>query len=164
MTASLVRRIATVAAAAAIATVTLVTQAPAASAADDHRPVLLRSGLVGSTPAPAGPTLFGIIPGSAPWVIDRGRVRLDTYGNLDVRVRGLVIPTAPANGTNPVPSLSASVVCNGAVVATTGTVAFNTKGNARIDTTVSVPSPCLAPAVLVHPNAVTAVYIAASGG
>ncbi len=158
------RRIA-LTAAVALATVVIAAQPSAASAHDDYDEpsVVLRSTLVGSTPAPAGPTLFGRTPGTAPWVLDKGRVRVDTAGNFDLRVRGLVIPTPPANGTNPVPTLSASLVCNGAVVATTATVPFDTAGNARINTTVAVPSPCLAPAVLVHPNAVTSVYIAASG-
>lgn len=127
------------------------------------RPALLRSGLVGSTPSPVGPTLFGITPGTAPWVIDAGSVRVDRTGRFDLRVRGLVIPTPPANGTNPVPTLSASLVCNGVVVDTTDAVPFNSRGNARIHTSVDVPEQCLAPAVLVHPNLVTGAYIAANG-
>lgn len=135
-----------------------------ASADDTERGNLLRSGLVGSTPPPAGPSLFGVPPGGAPWVADEdSSVRVGRDGRMVVRVRGLVIPTAPANGTNPVPQLSASLVCNGAIAATTAAVAFDTAGDARIRTTVAVPSPCLAPAVLIHPNSNTAVYIAASG-
>ena len=138
--------------------------ATSASGQVDDRPPLLRSGLVGSTPAPAGPTLFGVTPGGAPWVADdSSSVRVDRDGNIILKVRGLVIPIPPFNGTNPVPQLSASLVCNGAVVASTGAVAFDTEGNARLRQTVSVPSTCLAPAVLVHPGTNTAVYIAASG-
>lgn len=162
MTGSMFRRLAA-AAAVTVAALAIAAQPGTASAEGDDPTVLLRSGLVGSTPLPAGPALFGSNPGGAPWEIEYGRVRLDKYGNLNVKVTGLVIPTAPFNGTNPVPALSASVVCNGAVVATTATVPFNTKGNARVNTTVTLPSPCLAPAVLVHPNSNTAVYIAANG-
>lgn len=139
------------------------TAAPAGADGDRRKPVLLRSGLVGSTPAPVGPTLFGVTPGTAPWVLDNGRVRVERSGELELRVRGLVIPTAPANGTNPVPTLSASLVCDGVVVDTTEAVPFSTRGHARISTTVDVPGTCLAPAVLVHPNLVTGVYIAADG-
>lgn len=154
--------------AAAVGALALVTAgvvgAAGASAHDDPRPPLLRSGLVGSTPAPSGPTLFGKTPGGAPWVADeRSTVRVERDGSIVLRVRGLVIPTPPANGTNPVPQLSASLVCNGAVVAATAPVAFDTDGDARLRQTVTVPSPCLAPAVLVHPGTNTAVYIAASG-
>lgn len=125
---------------------------------------LLRSGLVGSTLAPAGPTLFGVTPGTSPWVADdTSRVRVDRDGRVEIRIRGLVIPTAPANGTNPVPRVSASVVCNGSVAATTDAVPFSPRGNARISEVLTLPGPCLAPAVLVHPNTATSVYIAATG-
>lgn len=133
-----------------------------ATAADEDRP-LLRSGLVGSTPAPDGPTLFGVTPGTAPWVVDDGRVRVDRDGRLVVRIQGLVIPTAPANGTNPVPQVSASVVCNGSVADSADPVAFAPDGDARISQVLDLPDTCLAPAVLVHPNALTSVYIAATG-
>ena len=156
------RRIAAVAVA-LVATLAVAAQPTAASAQDEGRELLLRSSLVGSTPAPAGPALFGVAPGNAPWVIGNGRVRVEADGDLHVGVRRLVIPTPPANGTNPVPTLSASVVCNGAIVATTPAVPFNAKGNARIDTSVTLPSPCLAPAVLLHPGTNTSVYIAANG-
>lgn len=131
---------------------------------DDGDGPLLRSGLVGSTtPADGGPLLFGVRPGGAPWVLDSGTVRVERSGRLELRVRGLVIPTPPANGTNPVPTLSASLVCNGVLVDTTDAVPFDTEGDARIRTRVAVPETCLAPAVLVHPNLTTAVYIAANG-
>jgi len=157
------RRRALIAAAATAAVVTALTvvAGPGTASASDDSDVVLRTGIVGSSLG--GPVLFGANPGGAPWQTDRGRVRLHADGDLDVRVRGLVIPTAPFNGTNPVPMLSASLVCNGAVVATTATVPFSAAGNARIQTQVALPQPCLAPAVLIRPNASTTVYIAASG-
>lgn len=139
---------------------------PGVAAADhgyDRSGALLRSGLVGSTPAPAGPALFGVTPGTSPWVIGAGRVRADRDGTLEIRIRRLVIPTPPANGTNPVPRLSASLVCNGSIADTTAPVPFDTAGNARIRERLDLPDTCLAPAVLVHPNTVTSVYIAATG-
>ena len=152
------------AAAALTLVATGVVGASGAAADGEPRSPLLRSGLVGSTPLPAGPTLFGIPPGGAPWVADDdSSVRVDRDGSMVLRVRRLVIPTPPANGTNPVPLLSASLVCNGAIAATTGTVPFDTRGNALLRQTVTVPTTCLAPAVLVHPGANTGVYIAASG-
>ncbi len=147
-------------AAAAMTALTGVAGPVSASASDDAE-VVLRTGLAGSSPD--GPVLFGSTPGTRPWDVDSGRVRLDARGDLEVRVRGLVIPTAPFNGTNPVPLLSVSLVCNGAVVATTGTVPFSTTGDARVRTRVTLPQPCLAPAVLIRPNTSTTAYIAASG-
>jgi hypothetical protein len=139
---------------------------PAAAGADsggDNQP-LLRSGLVGSTPvASGGVILSGVTPGGLPWVVGSGRVTVDRDGSLDVRVEGLVIPVPPFNGTNPVPAVSATLVCNGVPGTPTATVALSPAGNTRIRAMVAVPSPCLAPAVLVNPNGSPAVYIAANG-
>ena len=83
--------------------------------------------------------------------------------------RGLVIPTPPQNGTNPVSNIAATVFCGGTAVGTTAAVPFSTAGDARIDATLqaALPSPCLAPAVLLNPapNGAVAVgtYIAATG-
>lgn len=129
---------------------------------DDEPRTVLRSALAGSLATDAA--LFGVLPGTSPWVIDRGTVRLEPDGDLRLRVRGLVIPDAPANGTNPVPTLSVSVFCGGTRVATTPTVPFDARGNARLETDIgTLPSPCATPAVLVHPNAVTSRYIAFNG-
>ena len=150
----------------AAAGVTALTALPSTASADgDTGGPLLRSGLVGSTPSPVGPTLFGVTPGGAPWVVARSRVSVDRDGEFELQVRGLVIPISPSNGTNPLPALSASLFCNGSSIpaATTGTVPFDRAGNASIETTVLLPATCLAPAVLVHPNAVTSRYIAANG-
>ena len=103
-----------------------------AASADDSRSGhdegdVLRASITGSMTT--DPVLFGVKPGGAPWVISRGEARLGGDGRLEVEVRGLIIPTL---GTNPVPKISASVVCNGAVVAMTRSVAFSPKGNAEI--------------------------------
>ena len=61
---------------------------------------------------PTDPTFHGVAPGGLPWVLDRGKVRLKKKGQLDLRVRGLVIPVAPGNGTpGPVTTVSASLYC-----------------------------------------------------
>ena len=106
------------------------------------------------------PPLFGVNRGGAPWVISRGQAELDTSGRLEVEVRGLIIPTT---GVNPVVRLAASVACNGAVVATTATVPFSTSGDAKIEASVTLPTRCLAPAVLLNPNGNPATYIAVTG-
>ena len=134
-----------------------------------HGGDVLRSDLFGSQVAPTGPVLFGVSPGDAPWVIARGEARVRRNGRVKVRVEGLVIPTPPSNGTNPLSNIAASVYCGGTLVATTDPVPFSPAGDARIDATLkaAVPSPCLAPAVLLNPapGGVVAArtYIAASG-
>jgi hypothetical protein len=64
--------------------------------ADSHHRhgVLLKSGLVGSSPD--GATIFDATPGGAPWVLDEGTERVRRDGRLDLRVKGLVVPTPPA--------------------------------------------------------------------
>jgi len=119
---------------------------------------LLRASVAGSLPT--DPALFGVRPGGAPWTIDRGTVTLRADGRLDVKTDDLIIPTT---GVNPLPTLAASVVCNGVVVATTATVPFSASGDARIRATVTLPDRCLAPAVLLNPNGNAGVYIGVTG-
>jgi hypothetical protein len=137
-----------------------------ASADDDGRD-LLRSGLVGSTPSPQGPTLFGVAPGGAPWVVDHtSSVRVRDDGRVDVKVRGLVIPERG----NPVARVVATVVCNGGAVGSTVTTQpadLSPEGDGRIRAELDLPDPCLAPAVLVRVFTAAGVagpYIAANGG
>ena len=106
------------------------------------------------------PPLFGLVRGNAPWVISEGTARLRANGDLRAEVEGLIIPTT---GVNPVPRLSATVVCNGVALPPTASVPFSTTGDATIDTHVMLPERCLAPAVLLNPNSSTTTYIAATG-
>jgi hypothetical protein len=139
---------------------------------DRHGGRVLKSDLFGSNPLtgnPAGFALFGVNPGGAPWVIDNGEAKVKRDGRVKVEVEGLVIPTPPQSGTNPLSNIAASVFCNGKLVGTTAAVPFSTDGDAEIDATLTtpIPNPCLVPAVLLNPapggvvNAAT--YIAATG-
>lgn len=92
----------------------------------------------------AGLVLDGVTGGGLPWVIDEGHARLFSDGRLQVDVEGLVLA---ATGANPVASGHAIVTCGGAPVATTDNVPFSPTGDAEVDATVALPSPCLAPAV-----------------
>ena len=146
--------------ASAVLAATMVQSSAAADSGDDRhddRGFLFRSSIAGSLPT--DPVLFGATPGGAPWVIDEGSVRIDDRGRLRVEVEGLVIPDVG----NPVAELSASLACNGVLVATTPTVPYDEDGNARIRADVDVPDRCIAPAVLLHPFASTTVYIGVSG-
>jgi hypothetical protein len=115
---------------------------------------------------PTDPTFHGVKPGGAPWVLKSGRVRLTSDGRLDLEVRGLVIPTT---GTaSPVTTITASLYCgadaDATAAETTQPAPITSMGNARIkDRSFSVPSTCLAPVILVHPNGISAAYIALDG-
>ncbi len=125
-----------------------------------------KASVLNASLAPSLPTyspIFGVTAGGAPWALQSGHVRLGQSGALEVSVNGLVLTTT---GANPVPGLAASVFCDGTLAATTASVPFSTTGDARIHATVSLPSPCLAPAVLLNPDVtsvVTSVYIAFDG-
>lgn len=130
-----------------------------------HRGVpLLAASLAPSVPG--DPPIHGATPGMAPWVLRRGSVLLRRDGRLRVKIRGLVIPTAPANGTpGPVMTVSASLYCGDDTAAadTTPAVPISRGGDARIADRLDLPAKCLAPAVLVHPNDGATAYIAAGG-
>jgi hypothetical protein len=129
-----------------------------------HGALLIKESLAPSQPT--DPTFHGVSPGGAPWVLKLGEVRLKREGKLDLRVEGLVIPALGTPG--PVTTISASLYCgadsNTTAADTTHQVPISRKGDARIhDTSFSVPSTCLAPMILVHPNALTTLYIALDG-
>jgi hypothetical protein len=148
---------------------------------DRHGGEILRSALVGSTPPNAtptpGPTLFGVPPAGAPWTIGESQVRVRADR---VRVRGeglLLINTGdPARDgtTGPVQMVTAAVFCNDSATPafTSAAVPLDPDGDFRVDEdlTTPLPSPCLAPAVLVRiaqaagAPVANGAYIAANGG
>lgn len=124
---------------------------------------LLRSSIAPSVPT--DPTLHGVTPGSAPWVIRKGKssIHLFATGELKIKIAGLVIPELGTPG--PVTSVDASIFCaeETTPAVTTGTFPLSAKGNGMIEETVMLPSTCLAPVVLINPLGIDSVYIAASG-
>ena len=118
---------------------------------------------------PSDPSFHGVSPGMAPWVLQRGEVLLKGDGKLNLRVAGLVIPNPPGNGTpGPVNTISASLYCGvnteTTAAGTTQQVPISRTGDAQIhDTSLSIPSTCLAPVILVHPNGDLTHYIAVDG-
>jgi hypothetical protein len=123
------------------------------------------SPVVGSNP---GVTIAGVPSGGAPWVVRRGTAILTDDGRLLVDVRGLILPST--GNTGPVTQVAASVVCSGAVAATTSAVNLASDGNAEIASRVSLPSPCLGAIVLIRvagtnnaPLPAPSVFIAATG-
>ena len=94
----------------------------------------------------------GIKGGGLPWVITSGRGEVDRHGNVEVKVRGLIIVVPPVGGHNPVPMFMATVSCisHGAVVnVSTAPAAASAAGDSTITGRVSLPHPCKDPIVFV---------------
>jgi hypothetical protein len=130
---------------------------------DDGRKVLDAKVLASVSEPYTGPTdaIRGVPGGGLPWEIDEGKADLRASGRLHVEVEGLVLARrapVPANlqGTNPIPQFKAIVSCQ-TTVAGAATVAnvstplapASATGDAEIDATVALPSPCFAPIVFV---------------
>src|SRR5690349_22256960 len=69
---------------------------------------LIRADLVPSLTT--DPPINGVQPGGAPWVIDRGEVRVRDDGRMDVRIEGLQIPRVGSED-NPIASITAVLYC-----------------------------------------------------
>lgn len=122
-----------------------------------------------------GPFLGGTNPirriggGGIPWSIDRAQGVLRADGEIDVRVRGLVLAAGANAGTNPAAQFRAVVSClsideNGEpITVNVQTAAFpaSREGDAVIRDRVDLPEPCIAPIVFVT-NA-TGRWFAATG-
>jgi hypothetical protein len=102
----------------------------------------------------------GINGGGIPWRLTSAKGELKANGELEVRVRGLVLAAGPRAGTNPIANFVAIVSClsdDGAghvVTVNRATAAFpaTPTGDSEIEATVSLPSPCVAVLVFVGPN------------
>lgn len=127
--------------------------------AHDGGETLVQGALVGSNPAPASPPIAGINPGAAPWVNDPSFARVREDGRTDVRINGLIIPT---RGSNPIPSVVATLVCGDAVVGSTAPFPLSPEGDGSTRDQLVVPAECEDGLVLIQPAANRAVYIAAT--
>jgi hypothetical protein len=122
---------------------------------------LVRTGLVGSMPAPASPVVAGVNPGGAPWVNGPSPVRVREDGRLTVEINGLIIP---ARGSNPIASVVATLVCGNMVASSTAPFALSAAGSGSASDVIMVPGECENPAVLIQPAANRTVYIASAFG
>ena len=102
----------------------------------------------------------GVNGGGLPWQLEAAQGKLRSDGRLNVKVEGLVLaerdPVPPAmQGTNPIPQFRAIVSCLTPDSPDTGEnvmtdpVPAPPDGDARIDTRVELPEPCIAPIVFV---------------
>jgi hypothetical protein len=99
--------------------------------------------------------------GGLPWVIDSGRGEVRANGDVEARVRGLVLDpnssAVPANlkGINPLPQFSIWMSCltndkpDTGTALFAGTFAATTTGNMEGKGHVNLPRPCVAPIVFV---------------
>ncbi len=91
-----------------------------------------------------GLVINGLTGGGVPWSLEDGKAMLFADGRLHVEVEGLVVA---ASGVNPILMGHAVVTCGEAKAATTADVPFSMAGDAEVNARVTLPSPCLAPAV-----------------
>ncbi len=116
----------------------------------------------------------GVNGGGFPWVVKRARGHLQANGELEIRVRGLVLaadPSVPVDLqlTNPVAHFRALVSCLSidasgqpvTVNAATDQFPATPKGDSEIEATVPLPTPCIAPIVFV--TSPTGAWFAATG-
>src|SRR6187431_2498627 len=133
--------------------------APALGIGGDDGRKVLDAKVLGSVSEPytgSANAIRGVGGGGLPWEIGDANASLRADGRLHVDVEGLVLARrspVPANlqGTNPIPQFGAIVSCLttvGGAAATanlaTSTVPASSAGDAELDTTVDLPSPCFA--------------------
>lgn len=137
---------------------------PAASAASTSSGTILEFDTMAPVTEPftgdANP-IRGVPGGGLPWEIDSAKGELRSDGRVEIEVEGLVLARRDPvpeqlQGTNPVPSFQGVVSCVTAegdgpatVNSATALAPASTTGDAKIEGTVDLPTPCLAPIVFV---------------
>jgi hypothetical protein len=115
-------------------------------------------GVSGRFVGSGGTPVRGLHGGGLPWVITNGQGQVDSDGNVEVEVKGLVLantaPVPPAlRLTNPVNNFRAVVSCldaSGKVTnVSTGQFPASPQGDSEIQATVQLPQTCLSPIVFV---------------
>ena len=121
---------------------------------------ILRAELVGSMPA--DPPIAGVTPGGAPWVNGPSKARVREDGRIEVKIKGLVIPPPVGTGVNPVASVVATLVCDGAVESSTAPFALDAAGDGSTSDVITGTRHCEDPIVLIQPAANLARFIAST--
>jgi hypothetical protein len=113
----------------------------------------------------------GINGGGLPWAISSAHGELKASGKLEVTVQGLVFAAGPNIGKNTIPNFRVVVSClksDGSVENLTTSLfpatigaAVDGGGNAKIETTLALPQPCIAPLVFV--TSPTGAWFSATG-
>jgi hypothetical protein len=141
---------------AVLLTVVFLGPAFASGGRDEGRNLLEFRSLAAVVPPFTGPTnaIRGIGGAGAPWQIASARAELNSAGELEVRVRGLVLVNS---GTNPIANFAAILSCQSFDAAKAPTIVnlvagvapATAAGDSDIEGTVTLPSPCFAPIVFV---------------
>ncbi len=104
-----------------------------------------------------GTSIGGVNSCGKIWKLRSGEVELETDGEIEVELKGLVLDdpsTGEFNGTaDGVTQVVVSLVCGGSkasVVAETDRFPLSKNGNAKIETKLKLPAQCIAPIVLVR--------------
>lgn len=98
----------------------------------------------------------GVNPGAGPWRIAELRAEIDVTGVIKVRGRGLLLASGNSIGTNANQSVFATLVCEAAapfVERSTFSVPLEPNGDFRIDDTLTVPTECVSPVLLIRNTA-----------
>jgi hypothetical protein len=147
----------------ALIVLALVVPALGAGSQDDRK-ILEFQVLAGVSAPYTGATnpIRGIAGGGLPWEIDSASGELRSDGRLEVEVEGLVLarraPVPPQlQGTNPISVFRAIVSCQtvdatgapAVVNVPAGSAPATTTGDAQIEATADLPTPCYAPIVFV---------------
>jgi hypothetical protein len=131
--------------------------APSAAVAHDGGDNVIRGHLTASMPT--DDAINGVNPGTRPWIIDRGEVRVRESGRMDVRIEGLQIPAGffdPNVDFNPVANIHAVLYCDGSTTpsADSGSQPMTVPGgDSRFRVHVMAPKMCDMPSVLIQPDA-----------
>jgi hypothetical protein len=113
----------------------------------------------GLTGAQSLTPLRGVPGGGIAWTLASGNAELSATGHLEIKVTGLVLTAGANAGSNPIAAFRGLVSCVNAdgtftnvatdpFPATTGAASAG-GGNSKIEATISLPSPCIAPIVFV---------------
>jgi hypothetical protein len=125
----------------------------------------------GLTGPQSAPVLRGINGGGLPWALTSAHGELKSSGKLEIEVQGLVLAAGANTGSNPSAVFRGLVSCLGSdgsvqniltepFPATTGP-ATSGGGNAKIETMITLPQPCIAPIIFVTNN--NGAWFAATG-
>ncbi len=145
----------------------------ASPAAADEQTILEFNTMVGVPPTFTGAQnpIRGINGGGLPWMLTEASGALTSGGRLELEVQGLVLAAGANAGKNPIAFFRATVSClttggaisnvtTGLFPATTGS-ALTGGGDAQVEATLSLPTPCIAPIVFV--TSPTGAWFAATG-
>lgn len=133
----------------------------AITASAEHEDLLKFHHMIGVSGPYVGPNnpIRGVPGGNAVWVIREGRGELESNGELEVHVRGLVLPSF--GNINVVPNIRGLVSCQiiddagnpGVLNVSTGDFPFSQSGDADIEAKLALPNSCTAPVIFVtHPE------------